>query len=431
MIDAGRTNRPGGMVPTPPPPRYEPNHGRQQSINHQPDDSLLVPSTEFEDIQNGDDEGNNFVSGGKTFVTDTADTTIVQLLTPTYDPKQSTSNSNLYPIIESTMEGVDSIHQNASRKMESNVTSPTGIKSHQRLTSRICAIVSESNKESSSSQQKVCPRRISVANQKLPKSGPLSPGKCGRDNSVTSNSSRPMSSSIHKSLKVVIDELNKLKQSREDHVKFNPRTIGVAQQAFWFLMAFMLAHVWSTANRIYQALHRGRALFPLTVFHSFFDPFQGALNFLLYQRPRYMIVRKKHPNIGRLGAIWSVLRWSRFHSTLQHCGNEEYQDRKSKLLINNSAIRNNVGKAALETSDTIKSTGTALRASSITPSTEDVNSESIAFQTNCPAKVVVSDSIKEIDNDNTTTILNMSGGCKGDECNEPARKSKPYCAVQR
>lgn len=100
------------------------------------------------------------------------------------------------------------------------------------------------------------------------------------------------------------------KSRRQTFAEDNPRTQEVFQQAVAYLVVFYLTHVWSTTNRIIQQLRNGRTYFGVICLHSLFDPLQGFLNYLVYQRPRYVRCRKEHPKIGRLGAFVRVLRFS-------------------------------------------------------------------------------------------------------------------------
>lgn len=95
---------------------------------------------------------------------------------------------------------------------------------------------------------------------------------------------------------------------REDH----PRTAEVFQQALWYLGVFYLTHVWSTTNRTIQLIKNGRTYFPIIAVHSFFDPLQGFLNWLVYQRPRYVRIRKACPDVGRWGALKMTLTFTSF-----------------------------------------------------------------------------------------------------------------------
>ncbi len=104
-------------------------------------------------------------------------------------------------------------------------------------------------------------------------------------------------------------------ESSKSHL--NPRSTEVGKQAILYLIAFYLTHVFSTTNRIYQQVTHGKRIYALIVIHSWFDPFQGMLNFIVYQRPRYMIVRKKHPHISRWGALVRVLHFSFMQSKFQ------------------------------------------------------------------------------------------------------------------
>lgn len=95
---------------------------------------------------------------------------------------------------------------------------------------------------------------------------------------------------------------------REDH----PRTYEVFQQSLWYLGVFYVTHVWSTSNRTIQLINDGNTYYALVVFHSFFDPLQGFLNYLVYQRPRYLRIRAASPDMSALRAMVKALTFSRF-----------------------------------------------------------------------------------------------------------------------
>jgi hypothetical protein len=93
---------------------------------------------------------------------------------------------------------------------------------------------------------------------------------------------------------------------REDY----RRTVEVKNQAIWYLSVFYLTHVWATTTRIIQQVRNGKTFFGVVLVHSIFDPLQGFSNFVVYQRPRYIKIRRAQPNIGVFGAIWRALRFS-------------------------------------------------------------------------------------------------------------------------
>ncbi|KAL7557305.1 hypothetical protein ACA910_016265 [Epithemia clementina (nom. ined.)] len=109
---------------------------------------------------------------------------------------------------------------------------------------------------------------------------------------------------------ITVERFRRWREHRQQFAKDNPRTTEVRQQALWYLLAFYITHIWSTTNRIIQQSNHGKTYFGLILVHSFFDPLQGFLNFLVYQRPRYLRVRKQYPALTRLEAIKQVLRFS-------------------------------------------------------------------------------------------------------------------------
>ncbi|CAB9502046.1 expressed unknown protein [Seminavis robusta] len=104
--------------------------------------------------------------------------------------------------------------------------------------------------------------------------------------------------------------LERWRKRQEDQRRMNRRTIEVFHQAVFYMGAFYLTHVWSTTNRIIQQLNGGSTVYGLILIHSFFDPFQGFMNFLCYQRPRYLRERKQNSELGRWFAVKRILRFS-------------------------------------------------------------------------------------------------------------------------
>eukprot|EP00980_Cylindrotheca_fusiformis_P013176 scaffold3348_cov74-Cylindrotheca_fusiformis.AAC.2 len=105
-------------------------------------------------------------------------------------------------------------------------------------------------------------------------------------------------------------KIEQWKGNRARYAEDMPRTYEVFRQACYYLGAFYCTHVWSTSNRIIQTITGGGTVFPLLAFHSFFDPFQGFLIFVVYQRPRYAQLRRRYPSIGRWETLIRSLRFS-------------------------------------------------------------------------------------------------------------------------
>ena len=112
---------------------------------------------------------------------------------------------------------------------------------------------------------------------------------------------------IAESLRNKVQEWQKKRQIyREDY----PRTMDVLNQAMWYLGVFYVTHIWSTSNRIVQMLNLGDTQYWLILGHAWFDPFQGFLNYVVYQRPRYLFIRESQPDLGRTGAMLRALKFS-------------------------------------------------------------------------------------------------------------------------
>lgn len=98
--------------------------------------------------------------------------------------------------------------------------------------------------------------------------------------------------------------------NREIYQEDYSRSVEVSQQALFYLGTFYLTHIWSTTTRILQHLGVREANFFLVLVHSWFDPFQGFLNYLVYQRPRYMKIRGAHRDQSRAKAMLRALQFS-------------------------------------------------------------------------------------------------------------------------
>ena len=97
-------------------------------------------------------------------------------------------------------------------------------------------------------------------------------------------------------------------QRRKQFADDNPRTIQVRNQAIMYLAAFVLTHFFSTANRILQEMRNGQTVYVVVFLHALLDPLQGFTNFLVYQRPRFVQIRKR--GASRWSATKQVLEFS-------------------------------------------------------------------------------------------------------------------------
>ena len=67
--------------------------------------------------------------------------------------------------------------------------------------------------------------------------------------------------------------------------------------------------LFSTVNRTLQLSPVGHTFYGLLVLHSFFDPLQGLLNFLVYRRPIYLRHRRQDEEMKRSRAWYLSFRW--------------------------------------------------------------------------------------------------------------------------
>ena len=68
----------------------------------------------------------------------------------------------------------------------------------------------------------------------------------------------------------------------------------VAKQGLWYLLPFYATWIFPVATEITEMV-TGNYYDPMVVLVSFFLPFQGALNFMVYMRPRFLKYRRDNP----------------------------------------------------------------------------------------------------------------------------------------
>ena len=131
-----------------------------------------------------------------------------------------------------------------------------------------------------------------------------------RKRSLERASSINITSALAQPKKSIDDMRVRVKDRRRQFAEDNPRTLEVFRQSLWYLGVFYITHVWSTSNRIVQQTRNGQTVFGLILVHSWFDPLQGFLNFMVYQRPRFNKYRKDSPNLNVLQCLRLSLRWT-------------------------------------------------------------------------------------------------------------------------
>jgi hypothetical protein len=154
------------------------------------------------------------------------------------------------------------------------------------------------------------PDTVVSTNQAFPENNPQS----GEDeNDETSSRRARLAEASLASVRNVVSRWQSSRQRQESSREYTAnykQTMEVYRQALWYVGAFYITHVWSTSNRIIQFISNENPSFLLVVMHAWFDPLQGFLNYLVYQRPRYLKLRKKYPSIGRIGALWRMLKFT-------------------------------------------------------------------------------------------------------------------------
>jgi hypothetical protein len=83
----------------------------------------------------------------------------------------------------------------------------------------------------------------------------------------------------------------------------------VAKQGLWYLFPFYATWVFPVATEITE-MATAQYFNPMVILVAFFLPFQGALNFIIYMRPRFIKYRKKHQSWNICYIIYRTVRKS-------------------------------------------------------------------------------------------------------------------------
>lgn len=87
------------------------------------------------------------------------------------------------------------------------------------------------------------------------------------------------------------------------------RSRMVAKQGLWYLFPFYATWVFPVATEITEMV-TAQYFNPMVILVAFFLPFQGALNFIIYMRPRFIKYRKKHQSWNICYIIYRTVRKS-------------------------------------------------------------------------------------------------------------------------
>jgi hypothetical protein len=140
--------------------------------------------------------------------------------------------------------------------------------------------------------------------------------------------------------------------SHQDRRKYAERTKEVAWQAFLYVIAYVVTHMWAFAV-VNVELGGGTSPFFLVLIENFFWPLQGFANVFVFLRPRIKAIRKYRPEMFFFTAAYhsvfrydEVYRWSSKPANSLPRPNEES---RSKHLM--SFLSGNLRKSSVEESD--------------------------------------------------------------------------------
>jgi len=114
--------------------------------------------------------------------------------------------------------------------------------------------------------------------------------------------------------------------------------------SLWYLLPFYATWIFPVATEITE-MATGKYYDPMVVLVSFFLPFQGALNFLVYMRPRYLKYKNQHPEKSFFSIIGRTLKRS-----LCCIKDEEDDDRLVTDVGNSGYFRKSIAKLGLRIS---------------------------------------------------------------------------------
>jgi hypothetical protein len=89
----------------------------------------------------------------------------------------------------------------------------------------------------------------------------------------------------------------------------NKKSRMVAKQGLWYLLPFYATWVFPVVTEITE-MATAQYYDPMVILVAFFLPFQGALNFIIYMRPRFIKYRKKHQSWNIFYVIYRTMRKS-------------------------------------------------------------------------------------------------------------------------
>jgi len=87
------------------------------------------------------------------------------------------------------------------------------------------------------------------------------------------------------------------------------RSRMVAKQGLWYLLPFYATWVFPVVTEITEMV-TAQYYNPMVILVAFFLPFQGALNFIIYMRPRFIKYRKKQQSWNMCYIIYRTVRKS-------------------------------------------------------------------------------------------------------------------------
>ena len=114
---------------------------------------------------------------------------------------------------------------------------------------------------------------------------------------------------VYCSVRKTEQKIQKYASASTDRTSQMKHSKKVAKQGLWYLLPFYATWVFPVATEITEMV-TAKYYDPMVVLVSFFLPFQGALNFIIYMRPRYLKYRNKHPEWSIWHIIWRTVKKS-------------------------------------------------------------------------------------------------------------------------
>jgi hypothetical protein len=131
---------------------------------------------------------------------------------------------------------------------------------------------------------------------------------------------------------------------KRDRSEYAERTKEVAWQAFLYVIAYVVTHMWAFVA-VNIELGGGTTPFALVLIENLFWPLQGFANVFVFLRPRIKSIRKSNPEMAYFTAAYhSVFHYDELHRSSSKPANSLARQPKNLLSFLSGACRRSSGE---------------------------------------------------------------------------------------